>query len=145
MIVSTITQLKAWACLRQTCSRSPVIIMCQLLVTSLVFLVAFWKWIILKSMMDQLVGWDLCVPQQDRFRVRQECKQVHFSKKTCPHIVFWTVRDGRSTQIFTIAWTLERFSYNLTETRLLNNTFDHFTMLCKNLKSSISSRCKPWL
>ena len=71
-------QGKSWACLEQTCSRSLIVFLSQLLVILLIIFGCFGEFTSQKLVTNQLFGLEFCAVRRDTFYPHQGYEQVNF-------------------------------------------------------------------
>ena len=86
---------KSWACLRQTCSRSMIVLLSQLFVILLIILDAFGEFTSQKLVTNQLFGLEVFTARQDTFYSHQGYEQVNFYKKSSLYFNGWSFRNSK--------------------------------------------------
>ena len=85
----------SWACLGQTCSRSLIVFLSQLVVILLINFGCFWG-IHLSKTCDESIFWlKFCAVRQDTFYPHQDNEQVKFYKKSSLYFIGWSLRNWK--------------------------------------------------
>ena len=84
--------------------------------------------------MNPMLGWEICVVQQDTFYSHQDYEQVNFYKNLRLYIIGMSFRDEKVTTFLQLAqkWNILT---KLDESFFFINTLTHFMMLCKKTEN----------
>ena len=94
---------KSWNCLGQTCSRSLIVFLSQILSFCWLSLVAFGEFTFEKLVTNQQFGLESCVLRQDTFYLHQDYEQTITYKKSCLYFIGWSLRNWKNAAYLQLA------------------------------------------
>ena len=131
---------KTWACLGQTCSRSLIVFLSQLLVILLIIFGCFWRIHLSKTCHESTVWVGILCNAAGYILPSPRLWTSQFLQKI-ESLLHWLVHQKlEKRSFFTMGWKLEHLNQGLTKFTFLVNFPNLFTMLCKR-KLKVWSLC----